>query len=465
MNGDVTVIKNDNNSGTPAGGSFPLVVGTSSFGEVGKVVIVGPDTNLADKFGIGNLVDKLGDMFSHAGSNAGAYVVRAESNLPGTISPITKTVKNSGIDVIVTEDSEALVNCDIVLTITKDGDPNIAEYKYSVNGGDPYSGLIPLDDALVIENTGIKLQFSTDGAKFTVGDSFTLNVVAKTANNQSIMNAMSSALEVYDVPFVFITEPTDSVEWPAFDLKAKELFNKHRPTFFLCSTRMPDDNETLDDWVADLVKDSKDFASDNVAVCAGFGEIMDKSGKKKKRDISGIVAGFIMASDVNQSIAEVNKFPISAISLPEEFNSAHSTTLEDAKYITVKTYAGLSSRYIVEGRTMAEPTSDYKVLETLRTVYQAIRLARAKALTFVKSRVFPVDGSIKPSLEAIKAEITQYIKNNMVHCVPAMLTNVTLVLPEGQDINNQGLVFYMHLEGVPIIRQIKIYMDITYPST
>jgi len=221
----------------------------------------------------------------------------------------------------------------------------------------------------------------------------------------------------------------------------------------------------LDDWINGVVAEANGFASDNVAVCAGYGEIVDNLGRKKVRDIGGIVAGFLTNSDVNQSIAEVSQFPISSLYLPDKFNSAHSTTLENARYITVKTYAGLNSRYIVEGRTMAEPTSDYKVLETLRTVYQAIRLARGKALTFLKTRVFPVNGNIKPSLEAIKQEITQYIKNNMVYVIPALLTDVVLELPEGQDINNHGLVFDMHLTGVPIIRQITIHLDIAYPKS
>jgi len=461
MNGDVTIIKNDNMSGSPSGSNFPLVVGTSTAGEIGKVVIVGLETNLEEKFGFGNLVDKLGDLFNHAGSNAGAFVVRALADVEGVIGTIQETKTGTGI---VTAVGDPLINADIVVKITKAGGLNDAQYKYSINGGLSFSTefLINVDGEVIIENTGITLNFL---GIFNKDDTFRLSVKGRSATILSIIEAINEPLEVYDVPFIFITEPTDSVDWVVMNLKADELFKKHRPSFFLCSTRIPNKNESLDDWINAMVSDQQGFASDNVSVCCGYGGVMDKKGNKKERDISGIVAGLITNSDVNQSIAEVAKFPISALFLPDGFNSAYSTVLEDARYITVKTYAGLNSRYVVEGRTMAEPTSDYKVLETLRTVYQAIRLARAKALNYIKSRVFPVNGDIRPSLETIKAEITQYIKNNMVYVIPALLTNVVLDLPEGQDINNQGLVFDMHLEGVPIIRKIKIFMDITYPKS
>ena len=461
MNGDVTIVKKDNNSGSPSGGNFPLVVGTCTSGDIGKVVIVGQDTNLEEKFGFGNLVDKLGDLFNHAGSNAGALVVRVNASIAGVIGTVKETKKGTGT---VTISGDPLINASIIVKITKDGTLNTAECKYSIDNGDNFSGvlLIPIDGAIVIENTGITFIFNGD---FKKDDTFELYIKGQSASITSIMEAIKEPLEVYDVPLVFITEPTNSIDWVGLDLKGRELFNKHRPTFFLCSTRIPAENEQLDDWINEMVADTDGFASDNVAVCCGYGYIMDRKGIKKERDISGIVAGFICNSDVNQSIAEVNQFPISALFLPEGFNSAHSTVLENARYITIKTYAGLNSRFIVEGRTMAESTSDYKVLETLRTVYQAIRLSRAKALTYIKSRVFPVNGDVRPHLEMIKAEITQYVKNNMVYVIPALLTNVVLELPEGQDINNQGLVFFIHLEGVPIIRQIKIYMDIAYPKS
>lgn len=461
MNGDVDIIIKDNNSGSPSGSNFPLVVGTSTLGEVGKVVVAGSDTKLDEKFGCGNLVDKLKDMFNNSNSNAGAYVVKAASDIDGVIGTV-RSVKTG--DATAITEGEPLCNAEIVVKITKTGTLNTAEYRYSTDGGDNFSGIftLPLDGVVVIGETGIKLVLNGNLSR---DDTFSVDIKSKSASIGSILTAISEALEVYDIPFVFITEPTNSVDWAVLDIKAKELYNKKRPTFFLCSTRTPNENESVDEWVNNMVADSNGFASQDIVVCSGYGEIVDSLGQKKVRDISGIVAGIITKADVNQSIAEVAQFPISSLYLPEGFNSAHSTTLEDARYITVKSYAGLNSRFIVEGRTMAESTSDYQYLETLRTVYYAVRLARTKALTYVKSRATPINGDVRPILESIKQEITQYVKNYMVYGIPALLTNVSLELPEGQDINNIGLVFNMHLEGVPIIRNIKIYMDITYPTT
>jgi len=99
---------------------------------------------------------------------------------------------------------------------------------------------MPADGEVVIGETGIVLRFV---GTVNVNDTFSLNIKSKTASIGSIVAAIEDALEIYDVPFVFITEPTDSVDWAVLNIKAKELFNKHRPTFFLCSTRIPDNGE------------------------------------------------------------------------------------------------------------------------------------------------------------------------------------------------------------------------------
>jgi hypothetical protein len=139
--------------------------------------------------------------------------------------------------------------------------------------------------------------------------------------------------------------------------------------------------------------------------------------------------------------------------------------LETSGYTTAKYYAGLSSVYWGDGRTLADATSDFQYEEVLRTVFKAVRLSRIAALKSM------YDEAGDPTLEGNATGLT-YLKanienalNTMRAAVPRELAGYVVEIPEGQDVANNGVAVNITLIGIPIIRQIMLYANYTYAGS
>ena len=148
------------------------------------------------------------------------------------------------------------------------------------------------------------------------------------------------------------------MDWSALSVKADELWNLHRPTYFKCETRLPRDDEDLNDFAAYLLAEKQDFASRFVQVCCQFGEVVDTTGLSKLRNWGGLQAGRVVSIPVQRATERVRDGNISQGTLPDGWETVQPT-LEDAGYLTAKKYAGLSGAYWGDSRTMADATSDF----------------------------------------------------------------------------------------------------------
>ena len=451
MWGDVYEIIVDGKSGSvPLGTGFPIIIGTSTKGETAKAKLLGPDSDIEEIFGSGNLVEKLKDFFAYSGQNAGCIAVRVASDIQGSAGSISESKTG---DLTCALNGTPKINCEIVILFTKEGGMNNAQYKYSIDGGDTFTEVytLPLTGIITIPEAGLTFTFSGTEAK--ENDLYSVNCKGNSASITAVVNTLTPILEKYDVEFILITEPTDSSDWAALGIIADSLYNEHKPTFFLTTTRTVNDGESIDDWVEYCRTEKTGFAHPYICAVACFGDVIEANGTQKIRDVSGIIAGIISKARVDQSIAEVDSFPIRTVTLPDNFINAHAKALEELGFITLKKYAGLNNLFVVEGRTLAEPNSDYKHIEALRTIFKTVRLARIKSLPYLKK---PIKGG-EAGLKAIESDIREYIKNNMIRVIPNEIEDVEVNIPLGQDINNNGLAYDLTIFASPIIRKITIF--------
>ena len=195
-----------------------------------------------------------------------------------------------------------------------------------------------------------------------------------------VMSALETPLSLFDVEFVHVVGPSDSTDWAAAGAKADELWNAHRPTFFLMESRLPQDGEDLNDWVAYLLTERQGYAHRFVGVCTAYGEVSDSDGRRVTRNAAGLKAGRIISIPVMRATGRVRDGGISQLTLPEGWTEAMQQQLETNGFITAKTYAGLRSVYWGDAKTLAEVISDFQYIEVLRTAFKAIRKARIAAL-------------------------------------------------------------------------------------
>lgn len=359
-------------------------------------------------------------------------------------------------------DSGVLDGAELVVRIVKSGARNEGTFQLSVDGGDTFAAIrtIPVDGLHELADYGVKLTFPE--GEFVAGTTYTCRLLPPAPSIVDVLDALESPLALYDVEFVHIVGPSDSVDWMAAQAKADELWNQQRPTYFKLGARLPFDGEDLNAYVAALLAERQGVAGRFVTVCCQYGEIVDTAGASRLRNAGGLQSGRVMAIPVQRATGRVKDGPISQLTLPDGWEAVQPT-LESNGFQTAKKYAGLEGAYWGDSRTLAEDTSDFRYEEVLRTVFKAVRLTRIAAL---KSMYDEAGDPLRPDSESGLA----YLKANLENALDAMTTagelaSYVVEIPSGQDIVNNGVAVEITLVGIPIIREIKLYNRYTYAGS
>lgn len=122
---------------------------------------------------------------------------------------------------------------------------------------------------------------------------------------------------------------------------------------------------------------------------AGSGEgarLFADTGNTTRASVSslGVVLGLLSSASVNESIGWVKKFP-TGISLPafgdgklvRDIDRALIEQLDSERYLFFITYPGLAGSYLNDSHNLDDVTSDYNMIELVRTMDKAVRGIRA----------------------------------------------------------------------------------------
>ena len=356
---------------------------------------------------------------------------------------------------------EVLAGGELAIQIVRGGKLNEGTYQLSTDGGENYGTVktLPVDGIVPVSALGVTVTFPQ--GDYAGGTTYRCRLLEPVPSIVDVMAALEEPLARYDVEFVLVAGATDSVDWSAMQAKAEELWNLHRPTYFKAETRLPRDDEDLNDFTAWLVEEKQDVAARFVTVCAQYGGITDSSGTVKTRNASGLQAGRVMPIPVQRAAGRVRDGNVNQLALPDGWMAVQAT-LEAAGYLTAKKYAGLDGVYWGDSRTLADDTSDYRYEEVLRTVFKAVRKGRIAGLKSMYDEAGdPLLGNEAAGLAYLKANIENAL-DGMVGALPPELAAYVVNIPSGQDIVNNGVAVEITLIGIPIIRQIKLYFSYAY---
>ena len=418
----------DNATATPANGQIAL-------GDSGAVMTLGDGAHVS------------GDTY--------AVTVR------GPIGPVEKV--GSGPDITVAGTVTAAA--EVVLLVTAAGGRNVGTYQLSEDGGDTYGTVrtIPVDGAIPVGSTGATITAPAEDMVLGTEYSFRLNAPVPTIS--AVMTALETPLALYDVEFVHIVGPSDSVDWAACGAKADELWNAHRPTYFKTEYRLPYDGEDLNDWAAAWKTERAAYSHRFVQNVAAFGEVADSTGLRKLRNWGGLQVGRVLSIPVQRATGRVRDGGISQGTLPDGWTEGMQSILETAGAVTAKSYAGLSSAYWGDSRTLADATSDFQYEEVLRVVFKGVRLARIAALKSMYDEAGdPTREGEASGLAYLQASIENAL-GTMTKANPPELADYIVTIPAGQDIVNNGVAVEMEFIGIPIIRKIKLFASYIYAGS
>lgn len=456
----VAVPDPEDTSETPATITRPALAfsidGGKTFGkptEYGEQLVIATDeatsgvTLVFPEIGIGEQLEEEAEW-----SLSARCAVGQVSRIGDETSPLLEVTSPAGV----------LAAAELVVKITKSGGRNKGTYQLSVDGGDNFERVrtIPYEGKVNVAGYGLELTFP-DG-DYVIGTTYECRVLAPTPSIVDVMDALEPPLALYDVEFVYVAGPTDSVDWAAMQSKAEDLWNLQRPTYFKAESRLPYDNEDLNDYAAYLLAEKQGIAARFVTVCAQFGEVVDSSGKRHLRNAGGLNAGRVISIPVQRATARVKDGNISQLTLPFGWEAVQET-LENAGYITAKKYAGMDGVFWGDSRTLADDTSDYRYEEVLRTVFKAVRLLRVAALKSMYDEAGdPIKTNTAAGLAYLKANLENALDKRMVKAIPQELAAYDVEIVPGQDIANNGVAVDIALIGIPIIRQIKLYPRYVY---
>ncbi|PKN67187.1 MAG: DUF2586 domain-containing protein [Deltaproteobacteria bacterium HGW-Deltaproteobacteria-15] len=462
--GDVLEYLVDGVSGLAPGGveGVCMVTGVCSLGTPGQPYLLGKSSNLETILGVGPLCDRLRDLFAAGGQNPIVIAVPVAASTAGVIGAIAHT----GEGAEVTADGTVLAAAQVVMTVILGGERNEATYTLSVDGGDSTGPVrtVPVDGLIAVGSTGVVITVPEE-PDLAAGDVYVFDVSEPAPSITDVMTAIEQPLSIYDVEMVYVVGASDATDWAAMGAKADTLWNAHRPAFFLAETRMQEDGETLDEWVTAMLGEAAGASHRFVAVCAAFGEVSDQTGKRLTRNFAGLAAGRIVSMPVMRAMGRVRDGGISQAALPGLFTETMQQQLESSGLITARRYAGLDAAYWGDARTLADDTSDYRYIETVRTVFKAVRKARIAALKSMYDEAGdPMLEAAATGLSYLKANIENAL-NTMRAAVPKELADFIVTIPQGQDIVNNGVAVEMQLIGIPIIRQIKLYASYIYAGS
>lgn len=384
-----------------------------------------------------------------------SFVVRS------AIGPILKVGPGPDVTVAGTVTRAAQV----VLQVVKSGICNVGQYRLSTDGGDNYGPYrtIPIDGYIAVDDTGVVITCPAEA--YTAGTEYSFDLLAPVPTISSVIDSLSLPLERVDPEFVHVCGPSDSVDWVALGSLADDLWNRHRPTFFTCESRLPQDGEDLNDWVTALKVQRDGMAHRFVSVCTAFGEITNRTGSSDLRNAGGLLVGRILEVPVQRDIGRVKDQGISALKLPDSYGESMQVELENAGFVTATSYAGVEAAYWGDACTLAEDTSDYRFLEILRVVFKAVRLLRLQALKSLKDEAGdPVLGADASGLAYLRSNLENAL-DTMTKAKPKELAGYVISIADGQDIVNNGVAVESELIGIPIIKKIRLFANYVYAGS
>lgn len=121
----------------------------------------------------------------------------------------------------------------------------------------------------------------------------------------------------------------------------------------------------------------------------------DNKATKSSVSSIGVMLGLLSAAAVHQSISWVKQFP-TGISVPafgdgtllRNLDSALIEQLDAARYLFLVTHVGQAGSYVNDSHTMDSATSDYAMIESVRTMDKAVRGIRTYLIPELGGNVY-----------------------------------------------------------------------------
>jgi len=276
---------------------------------------------------------------------------------------------NPILNQIVIENQGPYDEFDIIAEVTKTGTLGTAEWRYTLDGGESYTDsiVIPSGGTYSPANTGLKFTFTAGGGPvyFEDGDLFTLTTTPPhfaAADLSAAVTALKAGTESWDFIVLcggFADASTAATIFAALDTHCQDLENNFR----YGTAAM---QEFGSRGTAALAKTSLATVESDY-VTAVYGRVRVLSAKPlpgwsyPMRATCAPLAWQALRVGLSGDLKRVASGALSGVKDPEHDESKATTTLDDARCSTFRTWPGSAGIYITQGRIKSGVASDFRL--------------------------------------------------------------------------------------------------------
>ncbi len=344
------------------------------------------------------------------------YALPVKAGTEGTAGKVTHTGDGAGSITVSGKPGNAF---DIVIRITEAGGRNTGCFRFSVDGGNSFSGeyTIPEDGAFAVPGTGVTVTFTagegTD-AGFADGDDYAFRTTAPAMSNADVLDAVSKLAGFNkDFEVCHIVGTSTGTLWAALSGMAEEFLTIHKkPFLFLCEARPCAEDENPDAYLAAMEAERKGISSYFISVCLTYATYIRKDLRTQDINMAGVLSGLIGRTKESLSVGCVEECPISCAKLlkllPDGIGE-YSRKLDEAGYTVFRQYSGKEDYYVSNANVMAPAGSDFAYVESVRVLCRIIRAVSAKATDKIQCEIDP--GNLEGSVGTIEAYLNIAIED------------------------------------------------------
>jgi hypothetical protein len=395
----------------PSAGRLTAFVGCALDGPYNTPVTFGRVTDLKNTFNRGQLVEAAGYYITNTGRPC--VVVRANAVVEGETGPITHV--GTGTSVVTTSPTlnEPSDDYQFVLEILEGGTVGTAGIvvRGSHDGGFTWTQPQPLGTLTQITTVaGVTFELGT--GTMVAGDIYTATAKGPNYDGGSLADALDGlGLSAVAWEQLVLTGPLDATTFGVVETKLAGWRQRGKYHSWLGCARMPDEDETEPEYLLALNAQFGELTTTIGGVTAGAVRLVSGvQAKNFRRPLLFALAGVQGNVSEEVNVADVNLGALRGASItdsngnPTEHNEALYPGLDDARFITARSWDGYPGVYITRPRILSTPTSDFQIIPYRRVLNLAEAVLREY---FVRrlNRPIRVDTKTGYILEADAVEI------------------------------------------------------------
>lgn len=366
----------------PSAGRLPAVVGVASQGPTNTPATYARVKDLTADFGDGPAVEAAAtyiDRFARP-----VAFVRVATADDGSVGAVTHSGTGTSV-VTVDSGSAPLDDYEIAVRVKAGGTVGTAgaTYQLSLDGGRSYGPAVALGTANTITAGGITLDLAA--GTLVAGDVYSARAVAPQWTGPELtaaLDALGNSAIAWEQ--CHVVGAIDTTAFDAIETKFAALTGHGKYRNWIGSVRMPNAGESEATYLSALGTAWAAKSTRHGALCAGACKsVSGVSGRSYRRPVGFPFAALQCGVSEEIDAADVNLGSLVGVSIrdvngnPDEHDESIHPGLDDARFVTLRTWEGYAGVYVNRPRLFSPDGSDFQLVphrRVLNLAHAALRV-------------------------------------------------------------------------------------------